>query len=298
MNLRVVVPYLWKVPLCGLAFMAGTVLGSLVAGFLGMPMPPVPEGTDPQTLMLFQLLASPLLALALAFLSRRLQGSFLTRWLILSWLAWVAYGVNTILEAAIFTTLGNASPFTALTMLVGSLTCGAAVAALFRPPDARRGFWVNVREFFASRPARQWGWRLPLAAVAFVPIYLFFGRLVVPFTYEYYRQELAGLTAPGWGQILPVLFVRSVLFLMACLPVLITWGKSRRSLVPALGFALFVLVGGMGLVGGYWLPASVRLFHGLEILADSLVHSWVLVFLLVVSPQAAPAARTDPDAGR
>jgi hypothetical protein len=36
--------------------------------------------------------------------------------------------------------------------------------------------------------------------------------------YEYYRQELVGLTAPGWDQILPVLFVRSVLFLAASLP--------------------------------------------------------------------------------
>ncbi|NIN68837.1 MAG: hypothetical protein GTO63_29960 [Anaerolineae bacterium] len=43
---------------------------------------------------------------------------------------------------------------------------------------------------------------------------------------------------------------------------------------------MFMLVGGMGLVGGYWLPLKVRLFHRVEILADSLVHAWVLVLLL------------------
>ena len=289
MKYRTLVAYVWKVPLCGLAFVVGSMLGSILAGLIGMEMPPMPQGTDPQTLMLVQLLASPLLALALAFLSQGMQGRFVVRWLILSFLTWVAYGVNTLLETAIFTTLGNVSPFTAVIMLGGSFSCGAAVAALFRPQDGGRGFFANVREFFARRPARAWGWRIPLAAVAFMPIYLFFGRLVVPFTYEYYRQELAGLTAPGWGQILPVLLLRSVLFLTVSLPVLLAWRKSRRSSILSLGFAMFVLVGGMGLIGGYWLPISVRLPHGLEILADSMVYTWVLVVLLVKTPGAAPS---------
>jgi hypothetical protein len=280
-NARTVLSYLWKVPLCGLAFMAGTMLGGMLAGLVGMPTPAMPEGTAPETLMLFQLLTSPLLALALAFLSRGLQGRFVCRWLILSSLTWVAYGVNTVLEAAIFTTYGGASPFTVVIILFGSLACAALVAALFPPEEKRRDFAAKLRAFFSGRPGSQWAWRLAAAAIAFMPIYLFFGRLVVPFTYDYYRDQLAGLTAPGWGQILPVLFVRSVLFLAASLPVLVTWGRSRRSLVLALGFAMFVLVGGMGLVGGYWLPLNVRLFHGVEILADSLVYAWILVLLLV-----------------
>jgi hypothetical protein len=231
------------------------------------------------------LLTSPLLALALAFLSRRLDGGFVVRWLILSVLTWLAYSVNTILEAAIFTTLAAASPFTALIQFVGSFSCGAVVAVLFRPQDGVQPFSARVRAFFGSRPWSQWAWRLALAAVVFMPIYLFFGRLVVPFTYNYYREGLVGLTAPGWDRIIPVLFVRSVLFLVASLPVLCAWRESRRSLILLLGFAMFVLVGGLGLIGGYWLPLSVRLFHGVEILADSMVYAWVLVTLLVSGPQ-------------
>ena len=30
-----------------------------------------------------------------------------------------------------------------------------------------------------------------------------------------------------------------------------------------------------------WLPATVRIVHGVEIIADSLIHAWVLVALLV-----------------
>jgi hypothetical protein len=231
--------------------------------------------------MLFQLLASPFLALAMAFLSRGIRGHFVCRWLILSSLAWVAYGVNTTLEAAIFTTYGGASPFTVVMILLGSLACSALVAALFPPGENRQRFVARLRAFFGAWSASQWAWRLPVAALAFMPIYLFFGRLVVPLTYDYYREQMFGLTAPGWGQILPVLFLRSVLFLAASLPVLVIWGRSRLSLVLSLGFAMFVLVGGMGLAEGYWMPLGLRLFHGLEILADSLVYAWVLVLLLV-----------------
>ena len=280
MNPRTALSYVWKMPVCGLAFMAGILLGSMLAGAMGMQAPSMPEGTDPQTLLLVQLLASPLLALALALLSRGIQGRWVTRWLILSVLTWVAYSINTLLETAVFTTLAAASSFTAIVQLAGSFACGAAVAALFSPTEKGQRFPASLMEFFARRPANQWAWRLPVAALSFMPIYLFFGRLVVPFTYEYYQQELAGLTAPGWGQILPVLLVRSVLFLAASLPVLVAWSKSRRSLIFSLGFAMFVLVGGMGLIGGYWLPLNVRVYHGLEILADSMIYAWVIVVLL------------------
>jgi len=287
--LKKIVAYLWKLPVCGLAFVLGTLAGSVVAGMLGLQMPSLPAGTDPQTLFLVQLLSSPLLALALAFLSQRMEGGFLTRWLILSLLTWVAYSVNTVLEASIFTTFGAASSFTVLIQLVGSLTCAAAVAALFRPQNAGSGFLTSMREFFARRSTREWAWRLPLAAVIFMPIYLLFGRLVVPFTYEYYQQELAGLTAPGWGQILPILFVRSVLFLVVSLQVLVIWRESKLSLVLSLGFAFFVLVGALGLIGGYWMPTKVRIIHSLEILADSLIYAWALVVLLVKAPGATPS---------
>jgi len=284
MNFKRVLSYLWKVPVCGLAFVLGSIIGSMVATAIGLQSPTIPEGTEAGTLLLLQVLVSPILALALSFVSRGIQGRFVTRWLILSFLIWVAYGVNTLLEAAIFTTLEAASLFTAVMWLFGSFTCGALVASLFPPKPKPEGFAANLKAFFAHRDVREWAWRLPVASVAFMPIYLFFGRLVVPFTYEYYRQGLLELATPGWGQILPVLFVRSVLFLVVSLPIIITWQESRRCLFLSLGFAMFVLVGGLGLMLAYWLPLSLRLIHGLEILADSLVYAWVLVVLLAKKP--------------
>jgi hypothetical protein len=92
-------------------------------------------------------------------------------------------------------------------------------------------------------------------------------------------------------------FLRSLLFLLACLPVLIAWQKSRRSLLLSLGWALFVLVGLLNLLQAIWLPATLRLVHTLEILADSFVYAWVLVMLfrrgdaVASQPTALAAAR-------
>jgi hypothetical protein len=290
MKLKCFLPYAWKIPVCGIAFYLGTILGSILASGIGLPTPALPEGTDAATLGLYLLLVSLILALTLSFVSRRIhlcradrcrQGGFLARWLILSFLTWVVYGVNTYLEASIFTTFSAASPFTLVTSFFASFLCSAAVAFLFPPEEEGAGFLDNLKAFFGRRTARDWAWRLPVAGLAFAPIYLFFGRLVVPLTAEYYQQQLFGLTMPTWGQILPVLFVRSFLFLLVCLPVLVAWGTSYRSLVLTLGLALFVLVGFLYMIQAYWFPWQVRLFHSLEILADSLVYAWVLGVLLV-----------------
>jgi len=112
-----------------------------------------------------------------------------------------------------------------------------------------------------------------------MPIYLFFGILVSPIIKEFYQQDMFGLKAAGWAQILPILFIRSILFFLACFPVFIMWKKSKRNLFYSLGFALFVLVG-LLMFGAYWMPLIIRIPHSLEILADSFVYSGVLVALL------------------
>ena len=145
-----------------------------------------------------------------------------------------------------------------------------------------------------GRPTGAWVWRIAVAALIFVPIYLLSGSLVAPVTAAYFQGGLYGLRQPGQGEMLLVLSVRSVLFLFACLPILVVWQRSRRSLFLSLGFALFVLVGLLYMLGAYYMPLAVRIPHTLEILADSTVYAGVLVALLVKGgarqPQAAVAS--------
>jgi len=86
-----------KLLLCGVAFAIGTVLGGILVTAIGLPQPPMPEGMDEQSAMLFMLLESPLLALVLAWLARHLAGGFWARTTALFLLTWISNSVNLVL---------------------------------------------------------------------------------------------------------------------------------------------------------------------------------------------------------
>jgi len=281
MNVKQLLVNFGKLILCGLAYFVGLILGGMVASFFNLSQPPMPEGGDQATLAIAMLLVSPILALALVLIARNIAGGWLVRTLILSVLTYVAYTLNTVLDASLYVTAyASTSAFTIISAIVPSLFCGGAVALLFASIEKGESFFTAWKAYFSQRTPGQWLWRLLLAVVAFMPIYIFFGLLINPITGEYYRQNMYGLQAATWGQILPVQFLRSLLFMLACLPIFIAWQKSMRSLLLSLGVTLFILVGFVYLLIGSWLPLSVRIPHMIEILADSFVYAGALTWLL------------------
>jgi hypothetical protein len=281
MKIKQLLINLGKVLLCSLAFIAGAVIGGLVATVLGLQQPPMPEGVDSSFAFLLLLLESPLMALALVLVGRGLGGGLLPRALALSSFTWVAYTLNTAIETLAFTTPTiEGALFTTVSFLVPSVLCATTVALLFPAEDKGKGLADAAKEFFGRRPAGAWVWRIAVAAVAFVPIYLFFGSLVAPMTADYFQESMYGLRQPGRDEILLVLLVRSILFLLACLPIVAMWQQSNRRLFLGMGFALFVLVGLLYMLGAYYMPLTIRVPHALEILADSFVYAGVLVVLL------------------
>jgi hypothetical protein len=154
------------------------------------------------------------------------------------------------------------------------------VALLFPPDALGSGFLAQARAYFASRTIGSWAWRFIAAFLAFPLIYYLFGRLIAPIVLPYYQQGVNELAFPGWDQILPVLAIRSLLFLLVCLPILITWRYSNGRLFLTLGLALFILVGGIAMIQAYWLPLVLRVTHSLEMFADEMVYAGALVLLL------------------
>ncbi|MBC7251243.1 MAG: hypothetical protein H5T62_13265 [Anaerolineae bacterium] len=270
-----------KIVVGAVVYYLGFILGSVVAGVVGMEAPPLPAGTEAQTLGMYQLVVSLIFAVTLAVLSRRLTGGFFPRWLVLALFSWVAYGLNTYLEAAIFTAYAAASAYTLVMQALAAVLCSAVIAWAFPPGEGGKSATAATRAFLSHYSVGQWAWRLLAAWAAFPLIYLIFGWLVQPFIIEFYRQQMAGLTLPGWGQILPTQALRSLLFLLACLPLLALGRGSRWRLFILLGSALFVFVGGLYMLQAYWYPATMRIAHSLEILADSFVYAAVLTVLLV-----------------
>jgi hypothetical protein len=280
MQLQTGITYLWKCLIGGLIFYLGLVVGSMLALSLGMQPPPMPEGMDRTIVSTYVLLSSPIFVLALAFVARSLPGGYVARAGVLTIFAWIVYGVNNVIEASLITSYTGFSWLTVISFGVASLLCGAATAFLFAPTGPSESMAAAWYASFNRRSALSWVWRLLVATVIFAPIYLVFGLLVLPVVEEYYQQQVYGLVAPTWQQLLPILLMRSVLFMLACLPIVMTWQGSRRSLVLSLGFALFVLSGLVPLLQAYWMPVTLRIPHSLEILADSYVYAWALALLL------------------
>jgi len=277
-NLKTVVGYLWRVSLCALAYVAGAMAGGAAASALGLPLPQLPEQADERTMGLLLVIASLALAAGLTPLARRLSGPYWLRWLMLAALCYMCIGVTSALEGAIFTTMDMAS-VPALS-LPPCLLFAAVMALLFKPVGRGDSLGVRVRQFFHGRNARQWLWRLVAAVFAFPLIYWTFGLMVAPFVMEYYQQGQFALAVPNPALILATQFARSVLFLLAAIPILIMWSGSRRHLIAALGLAFYVLVGLFDMLQSYWLAPTLQVLHNTEIFVDSMVYALALAVLL------------------
>ncbi len=280
MKLKTLVIFLGKVLTAVLTFVAGLMLGGMLAGMSGLQAPVLPAGMDADATMRILLLSSPLLVLALYLVGRELAGDWFVRAGVLALLTWIAYTLNNVIEAVIFSSYVTSPWFNLLTFTPAVLLCSGVTAWLFPPHGSIQPFMPRWRQHFQQQRVGTWLWRLLLAAVSFIPIYYGFGLLVVPFVGDSYQQGAFGLALPPLATLLAVLLVRSVLFAVACLPVIIAWQGTRWQLWLRLGFALFVMVGLLYMLAATWLPPQMRLIHSLEILADSFVHAAVLVWLL------------------
>ncbi len=280
MNFKSWIHFLWKIPLCGLLFFIGFMPGSMLASFIGLPVPSMPAGADQATVTQYTLLGSLFMGLGLAALSRAIRVKFPLRWLLLFCFVWIVYGFNNYLEASIFSTMQDASLFSIVVYLPGMIFCSGAVALLFPPDEQKNGFPMQVRAFFTGRSASSWIWRFLAAFLSFPVAYTFFGRLISPIVLPAYMEGVNQLALPSWNQILPVLGIRSMLFLLVCLPILMTWKYSNTHLFITLGLVLFILVGGISMLSAYWYPTVLRVTHSLEIFGDEMVYSAALVLLL------------------
>lgn len=266
--------YVWKVAVVAVAYHVGTVVSGALMTSLGMQFPELADYSNQYVGHLLNVIGSILLAVCLALVARGIGGSPATRWLILAVFAYVSYGLNNQLEAAIFTTLGGTGTMILFFILPCALGAAAAVLLFAAPAEA-------ARRTITDRPLRTWWWRLVLAWLAFPVIYYLFGMLAGPFVVEAYQSGDLPLVLPSQAVIIRTVLIRSLLFLVVSAPVLFAWRRSRRSLILALGLSFFMMTGFIGLVTVPGLfPTTVRIAHSVEVLFDSMVYAWVLVALL------------------
>lgn len=287
---RDILVYVGKLVASGIAFLVGTAVTVAILMPFHLHSLALPAGASAGKSELRQILLCPLLALGLAPLAAGLSGRYRARWRAIAFLVFITLGVNTTIEAKFFTTsYAHGGELFVILMYAGAAAVFAAmVVGLFHPGNPTPALKVHRGPF-------GWTWRILLAVVAFPVIYFLFGMAVSPFVLAQYRAGVAGLVLPGLRVILPVEFVRSVLFLLASLPAISLWARSRWGLVLALGWAHAVTNGLYGLLSAYWLPTVLRVSHSIEITFDSFVYALVIVMLFKTRMDS--AAREAPTAG-
>jgi hypothetical protein len=279
-----------KVLVCAAVYVVAAMAAGMVLPKVGIQPPTLPEQVEAEELMPYFFLGALALSALMAPLAGLLRGRYLQRLTCLFVFATVCLAVNTAIEASIFTTVSHVFGVVAH-QIVPLLAFSAVLAAVFGAERAE-GFSRRQGRLVPAWTPQQWAARIAIAVVAFPAIYLLFGTAVAPFVVDHYRQGAFGLTLPPMGVIVAVQFVRSVLFLAASLGVLMMLSGSRHRRILSFALAFFVLTGLFEMLQAYWLPEALRLAHGLELLADSVVYAIVMVIAL--SPRAQTDARIEP----
>lgn len=272
--------YSWRVLACALVYAGGLIISRLTFLSIGMIPPRMPEQAAESIAGYYLLFGSIILVIGLALIARMIRGNYWIRWLSLSSFLFISFGVNNTIEDSIYSSTEGLLLMIPI-LFLPCILLTAAATLLFQPLPGNSGHIETTTRFFVGRTSIEWLGRIVAAIGSFPLVYFVFGLVVSPVVVDYYRQGAADLVLPDVGTILVVQILRSLLFLIASLPVLTLWSGSKRQLILRLGLAFSVLGATFEIVLAYQLPTVLRLTHSIEILIDSLVYAWLLVTLLV-----------------
>lgn len=264
---------------CWAAFAASIVCSGILISVLHLHLNHPPNIDTGPFHILTIFLAGGLLVLGLWPAARGLAGSPGARVTVLASFVFLALGVNTILDGLIYMTFFNGA-VASNTLMYGleAIMLGGALGIFFgrtgQPEGFPRRYWMV------------WTGRGLIAWLAWPVIYFFFGACIAPIVVPYYTNgSMPWLHLPPMNTIVEMQLVRSVIFLVASLPVIALWKSSRSQLWLGLGLAHAVTVGIYGVTAATFLPAVMRVTHGVEITCDSFAYAGLLVLLF-----SAPAA--------
>lgn len=264
------------------ASFAGLILGGMITPLLGLPTPDLPANVEMSLLMPRLFLTLIVISIALGECFQRLYRHYWQRLLSIWLCSYLLYYLLNILDGLLFSPLPNMSTGI-VSDVFPALFMAAVTAWLWKPAAVDSPRDGVVQEYFASRKAGEWVWRLALAWLAYLPIYYLMGRAVEPFVRHYYEDPSLGLgltLPPSLGVLIAMQVLRGALFLLAALPIIFAWRGSQKGLWLWLGTMIFIQIAGQGILQAYWLPLGLRIPHSLELLSDSFIQAGVYTLLL------------------
>lgn len=251
----------------------------------GFAVPRIPNQADESTAIYYLFSGSLMLVAGIYSLLKGSGGAWYIRFMNSFLLMFLGFAVAVTIESSIYSDVPGYNRMI-LVLFLPALVFAILISTIHGNKGDKRPFKIALDDFLSGRPAGNLAARLMLAIVSFPVVYFVFGVLASPFVAEYYEELVSGLALPEPATIVGVQFLRSILFLFFTIPVMIYWKSGRASLVLSLGMAHFVMVFAYDIVLAIEMPTKLILIHGVEILLDSFVYSWLVVKLLYNKPQS------------
>jgi len=266
--------------LIGLEYVAIQTLPRIIVGF---------KGLDPWPNAGWQILAGFLVALVLApVVLRAPWRDPLLFGLLAGIILYVGY-LSNFIETAIFVPATRTGlPLGIVEGLLASLATAALLVAVIE-----RGTFGEGPQVARPHLTRR-GWALRLAACAAIYLAAYFtvgGIMYQAFLAPFYNDPSLGLVVPdAMGLLLPLQFIRGLLFTLALLPLALGLRVRRPALALILAAVLFV-IGGLAplLIPNPHMPTRLRFYHGIGILLQN--GSLGIAIALLLGPPRMSARR-------
>jgi hypothetical protein len=251
-----------------LVIVAAYLVATLIASVILNPSHPRAFALTP---IVLALIAGLVAALTLGPLARRLEFPVGTRLVILVVVIYALSTLSNEIEAVLF--IKNAGLRGFLTGLVLAIALGIALA--FASPPDRTDTPLKVAHL-------GWLWRVPVAAIVWVPVYLSFAAADAPFVHRYYAETGTPFVVPSGGVVASGELIRGVLHaivLGGLAAILAGTGTNWLKTWWWVAVAFAVLNGWLPLIQHTDWPYFLRAANAVEITGDAIVYGVIITWL-------------------
>lgn len=268
-----------KILLLSIILASGLVASRILLLKLNVFIPRFPQQADENTAIFYLLIGSMLLASGWYYLLKGIGGSKIERILISSVFILIGFSIGVTIESAIYSDV-ESYHMSIILLLLPMILYAIIITIITDTKKLLQPFDKRLMSYFKTWSKKSWLKKILLAIISFPIIYFIFGIIASPFVTNYYSKLVGGLQLPDPGLIIGIQLIRSILFLIITIPLIVNWTSTKTKLIISLSIAHFVMVFAYDIYLAIVMPVELVIIHGVEIAADSFIYSWILIKIL------------------
>ena len=258
------------------SFIVGAVYSFLTLLFTYLPLKTNFTTVQPDLLAAFLLgfVSGTILSLILGFLAVNFNYSKTIRFTLILTILFIVGYLSNIVEYLFFSTVTLSDLYLEIAfMFIVYAVIATFIIYIFPAKTNPTSLKIKLYSLFSSHSRTWWTIRIFITGTLYVPVYLLFGTLFSPIITPFYTDPSYGLelVIPPLEVIIPLEIIRGIVYVVLLIPVI----ASVKLNTIKQGLLLAAILFGVGALPGLltnqsW-PILLRLTHGIEIAADSVV---------------------------